>query len=155
MCIMWTLSLVGLKCTIQHCGSSYFCGGSIISGGLDFLLLTDGDLVQSLDTAGFMEDTDRWLVIEWDLLSSDISLLSQFFPRVDVIVSENIYRLVVPFWLILLIPAFLYCLPYAYLVIFRRTKFTGENGLCTCCGYDLQGGNERCPECGTPTKHKG
>ena len=59
----------------------------------------------------------------------------------------------VPHWFVCVIFA---ALPVAQLVRWRheaRGRRRAAAGLCTGCGYDLQGTPERCPECGTVASH--
>lgn len=49
-------------------------------------------------------------------------------------------------WVLLALP-FLLGLMYAMLP--DRASWRRRQGLCTSCGYDLRGGQTRCPECGS------
>jgi len=44
---------------------------------------------------------------------------------------------------------------YSMLMAFARQVSRRHGGLCVACGYDLRGGHERCPECGTETADRG
>ena len=62
------------------------------------------------------------------------------------------HLLIVPVWMLLLAlgvwPAYWIALPLRRERLIRRRR---KLGLCESCGYDLRGGGERCPECGTET----
>jgi hypothetical protein len=52
-----------------------------------------------------------------------------------------------PFWM----PFLLAAAPLAFAGrAARQRRVRLRRGLCLSCGYDLRGGGERCPECGTP-----
>jgi len=55
-------------------------------------------------------------------------------------------NLVIPLWMPVL--AFASPLVGSRLLRYRRYCKRGQLGLCTHCGYDLRGSQERCPECG-------
>ncbi len=58
---------------------------------------------------------------------------------------SNLYW--IPLWSIALVCALASGL-LTVLPVLRRRKHA-RRGLCLCCGYDLRGSKERCPECGT------
>lgn len=60
----------------------------------------------------------------------------------------NYFRLVVPYWSVLLATGIA-----PILWVFNRRRRTGA-GCCVICGYDLRATPDRCPECGTPVPSK-
>jgi hypothetical protein len=51
----------------------------------------------------------------------------------------------IPLWLIAVI-----CATMAAYLLFNLIRRRHPFGYCQACGYDLRGGHDKCPECGTP-----
>lgn len=55
---------------------------------------------------------------------------------------------VVPLWPTILLSAILPAIAARHVWLRSKRRRREEQGLCSCCGYDLRASRERCPECG-------
>ena len=94
---------------------------------------------------------------EWDvpyLNSQDLNVQQDWsfaLRHVKYPPGNQIWVVMVPYWLLILLTA---VLPTIWLVLILRHRRRVRAGACLNCGYDLRATPDRCPECGTvPSAH--
>ena len=129
--------------------------GAIMDQGRVFLFL---EREQHPVPAGAWKDSSEWQAVSappqfevssyrqehrWIVLNTGYRLIT----RQPGARYAGQYHLIVVSPLVLL-PVCVFCMFFVMRTAVRRTHVDAKH--CVKCGYDLRGGHERCPECGTP-----
>ena len=140
------LSFTGLVLSLVLWGLSYFRLNTAGRGPLVNVNLTNGALfVGDLGMLG-LNGKDA-LRRRWEFFGFR-NFETQWQPKYKsrAKVGRGVWYVLIPLW----IPALFFAVVWSFWFLYpslRRRK-RERLGLCLCCGYDLRGSINRCPECG-------